>query len=477
MESCALKYDKTNPKSIFDYATRLVGQTLRSIIGDQAIAAYNLRGKGGFNQMIEKLYFEYDVNSCPEPDFREAGVELKGTALKELKDKSLQIKERLVIDMIDYCEVVNHTFEDSLFYRKCRLMLLLFYLYQKDVDQVDWEFIYVVLWKIPSKDLLIIKHDYQVIINKIKRGEAHLLSEGDTEYLGACRKGQKGDPERKQPYSDILAAKRAFSLKPSYMRTVLNYIKKCGKRAVINYQINTGRVANGESIVETKELQEKSFEQIILDKFVPYKGMTYAQICDKLGIKVSKAKNRYALIAQRIIMNGPGNPNKTDEFLKAGLQMKTIRVEAGGNIEQSMSFENIDYSEVYENDNWFDSRLYEIFSGRFLFVIFKADGDLISFEDGDSDNSYSFDRAFFWTMPQEDLLVAEEYWNNIRKCVLDNHIAPKYFFKLQDHKHFHVRPKARVATDLAENPNGGYVKKYCYWFNNEYIQKIERENR
>lgn len=201
METNTSKYDKNDPLSIFNYAANLIGHSLREMVGDEALNGYNLSGKGGFNQMIEKLYFEYDVNSSPEPDFREAGVELKGTGLKELKDKTLQIKERLVIDMIDYCEVVKHPFEESLFYKKCRLMLLLFYLYRKDIKQIDWEFIYVVLWKIPDKDLLIIKNDYQVIIDKILAGNAHLLSVGDTEYLGACRKGHKGDSERKQPYS------------------------------------------------------------------------------------------------------------------------------------------------------------------------------------------------------------------------------------------------------------------------------------
>lgn len=427
--------------------------------------------------MVEELYYHYKPNSSPDPDFREAGVELKTTGLKRLKDMTLQIKERLVVDMINYKTVVNQTFEMSLFYKKFRLLLLLFYLYEQGVEQFDRYFLYVVLWKIPEKDLLIIKNDYEVIINKIKRGEAHLLSEGDTEYLGACRKGNKNSPLRKQPFSDVRAPGRAFSLKPSYMRTIISYIKQTGKRAVINYSFEEKQMPQAESLVATEDLNSKSFEQIILDKFEPYQGKSYSQICDKLGIIQSKAKNRYALVAQRIIMDGPGNPNQSDEFLKAGLQMKTIRVEKGGNIKQSMSFENIDYMEVYENDNWYDSRLYEIYSGRFLFVVFKADGKIIEFPDGATDNSYSLDRAFFWTMPQEDLLVAEEYWENIRQCVLDNHIDPKYFFKLQDHKHFHVRPKARLASDLAENPNGGYAKKYCYWFNNEYIEKIERENR
>ena len=33
-------------------------------------------------------------------------------------------------------------------------------------------------------------------------------------------------------------------------------------------------------------------------------------------------------------------------------------------------------------------------------------------------------------------------------------------------------PKGRNAADLAYNPNGGTARKYCYWFNSEYVTGI-----
>lgn len=473
-----LPYDVTDPISIFEYAKPLIGHTLREIVGDDAIAGFkpDRNAKGLLGQMVEELYYHYKPNSSPEPDFKEAGVELKTTGLKQLKDLSLQIKERLVIDMIDYKEVVNHTFEMSVFYKKFRLMLLLFYLYAKDLEQFDRIFLYVVLWKIPEKDLLIIKHDYQVIIDKIKKGEAHLLSEGDTEYLGACRKGQKGDSLREQPFSQIGALRRAFSLKPSYMRTVLEYIKASGKSSVVNFDYRI----KDEQLVSSQELQEKSFEQIILESYAPYLGKSYEELCSALGIRYDKSKDKYARIASRIVTGKSINVNKTEEFKKAGLQMKTIRVELNGRIKEAMSFENIDYHEVLETDNWEDSRLYEIFTGRFLFVIYKADGGKIKFFDYQNnkyveENSYSLDSVFFWTMPSEDIALAEKYWNHIRQTIKDNHIDPKYFNSPQNER-FHVRPKGRDSKDLADNPNGGKAKKYCYWFNNEYVREIVKNN-
>ena len=174
--------------------------------------------------------------------------------------------------------------------------------------------------------------------------------------------------------------------------------------------------------------------------------------------------------------------NLSEEFRKAGLQLKTIRIEADGGINEAMSFENINYSEVYDTEDWLDSRLYEIFSGRFLFAIFRADGGQIEYynKKGElvTENSYAFDKAFFWTMPVEDLKCAEKYWKHIRQTILDNHIHPDYFNSPRN-KRFHVRPKGKNSRDLAINPNspdGDKVKKYCYWFNNNYIKEIVKKN-
>lgn len=468
-------YDKADPISIFNYAVPLIGHTLREVVGDDVIKNFDSRNKGGLGQMVEELYYHYKPNSKPEPDFNEAGVELKTTGLKQLKNFTLQIKERLVIDMINYNEVVNQTFEMSLFYKKFRLMLLLFYLWEKDRQMFDYYFLYIALWEVPEKDLLIIKHDYDVIVDKIRRGEAHLLSEGDTEYLGACRKGHKGDKLHRQPYSDVEAPGRAFSLKPAYMRTVLEYIKRSKKSAVVNCRSRSGEL----QVFRAEELKDSSFEEALLQRISPYQGLSYRQLCAALGTSFDTSKDKYALIANRIILGRPGKVNLTEEFKKAGLQLKTIRVEADGGIHESMSFENINYFEVCDNEDWYESRLYEIFSGRFLFAVFRANGDKIQYRNKHGvlieENSYSFERAFFWTMSVADLELAEKYWLHIRECVRENKIAPQYF-NAHKNKRFHVRPKAQNAKDKALSPHGGFVKKYCYWFNNSYVKEIVESN-
>lgn len=452
-----LPYDINSAESIFEYSKGLLGKTLRSFATD----GYRpKKGKGGIGQMVENLYFLLETNNNPEADFSKAGMELKCTPLKQNKKNNLIIKERLVCNMINYCEVVNESFDKSHFYLKCQLMLLLFYLYRKDCDNLDMEFVFSVLWKLPEKDLLIIKHDYDVIIDKIKRGEAHLLSEGDTMYLGACRKGQKGDSLMKQPFSEVGAPRRAFSLKMSYMRTVLQYVVDSGKNAVANFNVATEQVASLE------ELENVNFENLVAERFRPYLDLPYGEIARRTGVDISNnPKNKFAMIANAIVSQGKcANVNKAEEFVKAGLTMKTIRVQANGTIREAMSFENIDYLEVAECGSWLDSRLYELFSSRFLFVVFKE------LHGGAGD--YVLGDVFFWTMPQHDLNDAEKYWEHIRENVIGNKISEEFWWKAGDRKKFHVRPKARVAMDLAPTPDGGRAKKFCYWFNNDYIRTI-----
>lgn len=453
-----LPYDIKSAKSIFEYSKGILGHTLRDFVWE---GYQTKKGKGSVGQMVENIFFLLETNNYAGADFSEAAMELKCTPLKKSKKAEYLIKERLVCNMINYCEVVNEDFEHSHFYLKCQLMLLLFYLYKKNCNKLDLEFVFSVLWKLPQKDLLIIKHDYEVIIGKIKQGKAHELSEGDTMYLGACRKGQKGDSLMKQPNnSNIDAPRRAFSLKMAYMRTVLEYVKKSGNNAVSNVD------GAKSGLVSTNALRKHSFDDILLSRFRPFLNMSFEKIAKRKKVNISNnPKNKFAMVANAIAASAKcSNVNRSEEFLKAGLTMKTIRVQANGIIKEAMSFENIDYIEVAECEDWFESRLYELYSSRFMFVIYK--------EQNAGKEDYVLNDVFFWTMPQADLELAEDYWNHIKANILANHISEEYWWKGNDKKKFHVRPKAQKATDLAPTPFGTEAKKYCYWFNNDYVREI-----
>lgn len=462
-----LPYDEKDISSIFNYSKQLVNKCLRDFAPD----AEEYGGKGSLGQLVEELFFKYDLNSRQGADFAFVNAELKCTPLKKSAKQELLIKERLVCSMINYTEDWDKPFEKSHFYQKCLIMLIMFYLHNPNASKLDLQFLFAVLWKIPEKDLLIIRKDYDTIITKIKNGQAHTLSEGDTMYLGACRKGQKGDSLMPQHNSNIGAPRRAWSFKTAYMRILLDEVKrKSHHGAYCNYELPQTDMVNMFSV---KELRNNSVDDILLERFKKYCGKTYSQICDMLNIEPSSSKSKYFMISNKIAGKGSvSNVNKSEEFEKSGLTMKTVRVKSNGSIKESMSFENIDYQEVADCGEWTDSRLYELFTNRFLFVIFRETGNALQLPDGKTEPEYKLEKVAFWTMPQEDLQVAQQYWHNIRQNVLDNHISPQYFWSIKDNKYFHVRPKAQVADDMTENPNGGMVQKYCYWFNQKYVKNI-----
>lgn len=141
-------YDETNPRSIEEFAQQLIGKTFGDVceeddiretnvvrnIENYEISHANKKRKGGLGEIIEERFFHYQCNNDSRPDFDKAGVELKVTPYKVNKNGSLAAKERLIISMIDYFAVVNEKFEESHMWNKARLILLIYYLYQQELQ-------------------------------------------------------------------------------------------------------------------------------------------------------------------------------------------------------------------------------------------------------------------------------------------------------------------------------------------------------
>ena len=85
-----LPYDKADKWSILDYSKSLLGKTLEEAIAPCQIE--EIKGKGRLGQLVEKYFFGYDINSNPDADFSEAGLELKCTPLKLLTNKTCNVR-------------------------------------------------------------------------------------------------------------------------------------------------------------------------------------------------------------------------------------------------------------------------------------------------------------------------------------------------------------------------------------------------
>lgn len=231
-------------------------------------------GKGAVGSIIEESWFGYSINSESEPDFPEAGVELKVTPYIRGKKGDIRAKERLVCNIINYMEEYDKTFKTSSFWHKCETMLLMSYEHKKDIPKGEFKIDKAVLFSFPIEDLVIIERDWDIITKKVRDGKAHLISEGDTMYLAACTKGANASSVRKQPFSDTMAKQRAYSLKSSYMTQILN-------------QYIFGTATNERIITDWKQLQKHSFEDIIVEKLRPYFGKTQEQLKSYLVLRTA----------------------------------------------------------------------------------------------------------------------------------------------------------------------------------------------
>lgn len=219
-------YNPASARSILKHGEALLGHSLKELHDDAVI----FNGKGGLGTSVEFFHYGYEPNSDAEPDFKEAGLELKCTPLKQLADNSMAAKERLVLNIINYIEEAEKSFETSSFWHKNKFLLLMFYLHQSGVNPVDMLFKLIRTWKFPNEDLKIITDDWNVIHNKILSGHAHELTEGETFYLAPCMKGSRAGGEmREQPFSDIPAQQVKITWKSLLNLPMLSnrYLNSC----------------------------------------------------------------------------------------------------------------------------------------------------------------------------------------------------------------------------------------------------------
>ena len=224
-------YDENDQQSILEYAKRLEGKTLREVLPDEAISnidsEFHEKAKGRYGQKIEKYYFEYQTNSRSSSDFP-CGLELKATPLRYKKNGELTPKERLVCNIINFMEIIHESWESSTFLDKNSDTLIIRYIdpIDKSISQLDYEIFDVQIFNIfdNDNDAKQFEEDWNFIVNKIRNGEAHLLSESDTKYLGACTKGSTALKSFRQQPRGPKAKQRAFSFKHQYMRELLSRI-------------------------------------------------------------------------------------------------------------------------------------------------------------------------------------------------------------------------------------------------------------
>ena len=439
-----------------------IGKSVNDILNEEIVTVEDKdANKGGLGQLIEKYLFGMDNNSDSEPDFMPAGIELKVTPYKKIKGGKLSAKERLVLNIIDYMTEYKNTFRSSHFWYKNNKIQLLWYLWEANKEKKDLIITHEKLLELEkNEDLKQIEEDWNFIINKIREGKAHEISEADTMYLGACSKGANALSTRGQPFSDIPAMQRAFCFKNSYMtQLVRKYI---------------GDYSNVEKILKGTN---DTFNEFVLNIITKYKGKSQNELMKEFNID-TKAKNVNSMLISRMF-NVKSKLSETEEFQKAKIIPKTIRIEENGRIKESISFPYFKYTEII-NQDWETSDLREeLETTKYMFFIFKM-------ENGE----YIFKGIKLWNMPEIDIETSvmetwKETYNTIKTGnivkSIENGIRKTNFVGMSENNVCHVRPHGRNASDVCKLPVADRLTgateytKHCFWINNNYIRKIFNE--
>ena len=455
------KYNRGLTKEeIEKISEEVVGKTFGEL-GDFKYNLDDFNYKGGMGVLMEENVFQYDANNDANPDFYEARIELKVTPIKKNKNGSYSAKERLVLNIINYMEEYKNTFETSSFWHKNENLNLMFYLWEEGVPRSDYKIIRHLLYTYPEEDLLIIKQDWEIIVNKIRNGLAHEISEADTLYLGACTKGANKESVREQPFSEILAKQRAYCLKTSYMTNLVR------TKVMDEYT---------ESLISAEELQNKTFEESLYDKIKSFIGKSKAELINKFGLN-PKSKDVIERIFAKML-GIKGKVNDTDEFQKANITCKTIRVNEDNTITESMSFPAFKYKEIIQEE-WDTSTLRNTFTeNKYLFVIFK-----------EKNNEFYFSGIKLWNMPLSILdTEVKSVWDKTVEVIKSGNIVKSVgktrktnFPGMKGNNVAHVRPHGRDSKDVFELPvvdklTGMKVyTKHCFWLKNKYLEKILKD--
>lgn len=501
-------YDSKSTQSILNYAKKLEGKTFRDILNVyeksdsksyekpksnfvhlNSSIGMNAKAKGQLGSFLEMYYFGYGPNSKQEADFAKTGVELKTTCVNQLKSGELSAGERLSITNISFNEPVEENFFKSHLFNKINKLLLVHYLRNKKINRLDNTILFVNMFnfaseksnesdccgiiKLPKKDLKIILDDYNTIIQKIKAGKAHELSESDTLYLGAATKGSTAEESiRPQFYGDhIPAKKRNFCFKRQYM----DYILK-------QYILKNNDCYESILPINCYDSKNISFEEYTTNKINNYAGKTDEELCYEFNREYNNNKAQWSDLAYRILGI---KSSKAEEFIKANIVVRSIRLEENGKNKESIPLPTINFIE-FSNETWENSKLLDYLeTTRFLFVIYRKQG-----------NHYILTGSKFWNMPYNDLhFTVKDGWIKTQKIINEgvvftpieqngNLILSNNLPKKTDNEIIHIRPHAQKRAYKLKNgisignlkdadklPDGQWMTIQSFWINNDYILK------
>lgn len=455
----AFDYRTARKEEVLRRAEQLRGMTLGMVIEGAIVPVKdNIANKGSVGAIIE-AFFGIAGDGESRPDFPTAGIELKVVPVVIRKGVEPRSKERTSVSMIDYQKLAKEEWEDASVKPKIASILFVFYQHDFGKDRLTWPVLGLRLWH-PLIDVSLertIRTDWTRVRDRVRKGEAHLLSEGDSEILGAATKGPGGKDSVVAPCTDppIQARRRAWALKPSLTTTLYRELVK-GEGAFSSLAIQDARSG-------------VSLDELILSGLKGLEGRRLDVVAREMGFSPGDGKSGSAMLVRKLL--GVSDVKKPIRELEArGLTTRILSVTPGGRPYEATSFPAFDHFELLEEE-WEDSDLRSRLE-RILFI------PLIRPTRKSPQREAKFGRSFIWIPDDKTLGSIRTEWEMYRDLIKTGGADD---LPGASSTHFiHVRPHGRDSDDRVWAPNGSggrkKVQRQSFWLNQDLTERLNKSS-
>ncbi len=441
------EYNKTNPVSILTFAKRLEGKRLKDVMPFAFKDDGSVHGKSEVGDFYEE-YFGIKKNSSPEPDFKEARVELKAVPIIRSVRKT-RIKERTKISAINYEKLIKETWTTASIRKKVEHVLFIFYEHIPEKPKSEFVTLRVLLWDARVTDMKFFERDWTKIWTVVDEGRAHELSESLTTYIGACTSGiGRLVP---QPKSKTLAKERSFSFKPTFTRQLW-------EERIEGVKFES--LVNNLNILDVDDFEEK-----VLAHLKKFHGKSIGELAKGFGVSQPSSKQYKATIIRRCL-GAKENSTKLEEFEKQGITVKIFPVNEKTRLPfEAISFPYFKHMELVQ-ENWETSE-FRAQVERILFVPLMG-------KDRKKPREFTIGNPFFWSPSREENETMKREWTEYVRLIKKG--SADKLPKESSTEIVHVRPHGRNAADKDLAPGGKMVTKKCFWLNKGFLRKLMARN-
>ena len=312
-------YRTATQPEIEEVARRFVGRLLIDLQPTAPMDPSSPRNKGVVGRIYEAT-FGIPANSIRGPDFPGAGMELKSVPII-LTGGEAKAKERISIAMIDFAGLRSRPGIRRKSGRNSIGCCMIFYGWEPLQPIARFKTLVTGIWSPDESTLRTIQADWERIRGLVVANCRSEVSESLSSILGAATKGAGHG-----------SVSRAWSLKQPFVGWI--YREMTGDEPV------PSETAAPDPAAE--------FEARTLATLSSYVGRPFDQLASLAGREGKQGKAAVAQIVRALI--GERAKGRSGDFLRFGVEVKTVPVDQSGRVVESMSFPAFVHEELVFED-------------------------------------------------------------------------------------------------------------------------------